>query len=846
MIIIIAEPGKKVHLGRIGENEARAVQFDISQTQAEFPGASFSVLNMRPQDPDAYPVNGQFIRIEGSNLYWTLQSGDLTEDGLGECELKATVDGVIVKSEIWTTEICPALDGNGTPPEPWESWQQQVEDDADRAEAAAELLEHPGAEAETLPAGSQATASYDDGVFHFGIPKGDTGEDGYSPTVRMMRGTGRLNIYITDKNGTKSSYVDDGKDGRKLAMGSVSTLETGEPATAEIIDNPQWPEMYLNLGLPKGNTGDQGEQGETGETPIISIGTVSTLPAGSSATASMDTTDPEHPVLSMGIPKGDPGEVTEAELTAATTELKSAIQQKADIITDTVQNVAVASVPDAAANLPLSALKIAIDPIQDLHGHESPWPAGGGENILDPNLRFTAGTYYGVAVIATADGYNITLSGTPTESGNITTNNIPTADAIVMPAGTYTSVGAIFSTYKADGSWYTNRQVGTWTADEPFIVRQAYIQAVAGTPISGSRFIALVKGSTAPTLWTPYSNICPITGWTGCNVARTGVNLCSSAIGRYLWSNGVRYVNGTAYCATEDKIQIAGGQTYTVSLNNTGVTSSIYVAWYQNGAYLKQDSISVAPYIYTAPDNATECTITIRNNSDYTGDPTVTNLQIELELGSTAHAYTPFVGSTIPISWQDEAGTVYGGTVTVNQDGSGELVVDKFLYAYDGTEYFNKSGTALNGFYNQLTAATRPHNWPKMFDYNQVSTLTDEKSSMFIVTRNVNTYKQNYGYCFIDSGHNFNVPPETFGTTVESFKAKLAELYAAGKPVSVFCKIAEPQVYQLTNQQVVSLLKGQNNLWADTGNVIEMTYPCDTKLFIEKKIAELQALILES
>ena len=138
MIIIIAEEGKKIHLGRVGENEARAVRFDISRIQAEFPGATFSVLNMRPEDPDAYPVNGQYIRIDGNYLYWTLQSGDLTQDALGECELKATLNGVIVKSIIWTTEICPALDGNGTPPEPWESWQQQVEDDADRAEAAAE------------------------------------------------------------------------------------------------------------------------------------------------------------------------------------------------------------------------------------------------------------------------------------------------------------------------------------------------------------------------------------------------------------------------------------------------------------------------------------------------------------------------------------------------------------------------------------------------------------------------------------------------------------------------------------------------------------------------------------
>ena len=50
------------------------------------------------------------------------------------------------------------------------------------AEAAAALLEHPGAHAETLPAGSAATADYEDGVFSFGIPQG---EPAVIPTDRV-------------------------------------------------------------------------------------------------------------------------------------------------------------------------------------------------------------------------------------------------------------------------------------------------------------------------------------------------------------------------------------------------------------------------------------------------------------------------------------------------------------------------------------------------------------------------------------------------------------------------------------------------------------------------------------
>lgn len=57
---------------------------------------------------------------------------------------------------------------------------------------------------------------------------------------------------------------------------------------------------------PTGKTGAQGPQGPAGSTPSFSIGTVSTLPAGSSATASI-TGSSSNPVLNLGIPRGATG-----------------------------------------------------------------------------------------------------------------------------------------------------------------------------------------------------------------------------------------------------------------------------------------------------------------------------------------------------------------------------------------------------------------------------------------------------------------------------------------------------------------------------------------------------------
>lgn len=135
-----ASAGKKVFLGRVGENEARVVRFSVGKMLAAFPGATFTVLNRRPCDAAAYPVNDQYVSLAGDTVLWTIQSGDVTVAGTGECEIRAEKDGKILKSQIYMTETGRALDGSGTPPQPWESWVQQVKDDADRAEEAASKI----------------------------------------------------------------------------------------------------------------------------------------------------------------------------------------------------------------------------------------------------------------------------------------------------------------------------------------------------------------------------------------------------------------------------------------------------------------------------------------------------------------------------------------------------------------------------------------------------------------------------------------------------------------------------------------------------------------------------------
>lgn len=121
-------------------------------------------------------------------------------------------------------------------------------------------------------------------------------KDGITPTIGK-NGNWYLGSTDTGKpsrgaGGTPGAAGASGKDGSPGADGK-------DGITPAIGENGNW---YL------GNT-DTGKpsRGENGAVPDIQIGTVTTLPAGSDATASMGGTA-ENPLLNLGIPKGADGQ----------------------------------------------------------------------------------------------------------------------------------------------------------------------------------------------------------------------------------------------------------------------------------------------------------------------------------------------------------------------------------------------------------------------------------------------------------------------------------------------------------------------------------------------------------
>lgn len=148
---------------------------------------------------------------------------------------------------------------------------------------------------QTGPTGAAATIEVESTV---------TGEPGTQASVENVGTTGAAKLKFTIPRGNT------GQDGQTptLAAGNVETLEPDQPATASVTG--EGPAYQINLGIPRGRTGAQGapgQNGQDGQTPTIAVGTVTTLDPGQDATAEI-TGETPNLTLNLGIPEGHPGQ----------------------------------------------------------------------------------------------------------------------------------------------------------------------------------------------------------------------------------------------------------------------------------------------------------------------------------------------------------------------------------------------------------------------------------------------------------------------------------------------------------------------------------------------------------
>ena len=490
-------------------------------------------------------------------------------------------------------------------------------------------------------------------------------------------------------------------------------------------------------------------------------------------------------------------ETAQAAAEEAQSVTEGMLNTKAPVIVDTASG-AVASFVDGADNMPMLSLVASIEPVQDLHGYDNPWPAGGGVNLL--NRDTCKNGYISAVGVVKTDGSSIHSALIPVvEGATYVFSGIGNPD---IGAGNKRIHG-----YSSNEAWVEQLTYQLVSTNVKYAISFTVPVGVAFVKTSfygGDKDVQVESGSTA-TDYAPYSNICPIQGWTGCNVVRCGKNLINPSecvVPAYIDPdrNIIQSQTANGWLIT-GYISVKAGLTYTLTGSDVTVPNpAAQICFYDLGKNIvNQIPAGTTNLSFTVPTGCAFVRLSIKQT-----DPNL----CQLELGSTATTYEPYQGNTYPISWQSEAGTVYGGTLDVV---SGVLTVDRASVDL-GTAYF-----AYNQGWNCWT--TNSISDAKIVSDNNslanavCSIAKVVKASGYTSSHVVGSIAQNTsGTWFIDNGDSASLSGQ------------------------LVYELATPITYQLTPTEVRTLLS-QNNVWADTGDS-SVEYPADTKLFITRKITE--------
>lgn len=316
------------------------------------------------------------------------------------------------------------------------------------------------------------------------------------------------------------------------------------------------------------------------------------------------------------------------------------------------------------------------------------------------------------------------------------------------------------------------------------------------------------------------SNICPISGHTEVDVVRTGKNMAPP-----INYNTNRFTMNDSGVVTQNNPSSASwGWVYSESIIRQTLKAGTYTASFD--AETLSLAASAQMYVFDSANNqlATtgnhqnakqgSCTFTITEETEigicakmYDGA-----WKFQLELGTTATSYEPYKGDTYTTVL---GRTVYGGTLDVV---SGVLTVDRAM-ADMGT--LNWASNTLNGviaFYVRLNDAKLPSSNSAKANILSSAYATDTANNVYTDTSSGRLALNTSGYIQVRNSNYSDA--STFKTAMNG--------------VHLCYELANPQTYQLTPQQIQTLL-GQNNVWSDAGEV-EVVYPADTKLYIGKLV----------
>lgn len=468
-------------------------------------------------------------------------------------------------------------------------------------------------------------------------------------------------------------------------------------------------------------------------------------------------------------------------------------------------------------------------------GEGEPYPAGGGKNLFNPAIMPASLTQNGVTWTMSADGV-LTANG---EASGVAYYNSSTN--FELDAGTY-AISAMQNLRMsildaADGTNYAGQSMGNvcvFTMTEKKTVKLYF--AASGTLNNVKVKPQIEKGSVA-TAYAPYENIRPISGRTKISVKRCGENLLDMSVvaeSKNVIVDGdiIHVVDtsgwGQSYIIFDAKFP-AG--TYTIAFDTIIAKKGRVIVRPFNTDGKKADAkVTVAGNVYYVdankyyngymlvgnnPPSLQKIQFTVAKAAYFqvgfagglaSGETKVDIINPTLAPGSAPTTYVPYRGDARNLQLPR---TVYGGNVdAVTGDGTEEW---KFL-TLTGEE---QSHIYTTLFYLDLKA-------PTGYD------LTTGACSHYKYT----TYGN--GSIGVTRGGNYaSVVYSPYGAYeiseagLAAWKAYLADQYAAGTPVQIAYKLAEPVAFQATGNGPLLPIPGETNTIMTDADSVTVTGRAD-------------------
>lgn len=206
-----------------------------------------------------------------------------------------------------------------------------------------------------------------------------------------------------------------------------------------------------------------------------------------------------------------------------------------------------------ASEMPMPSLKVSVEAKQDLHGYDKPWVGGAGKNVAMA-FRTTNGSVVGIPYTVDRVDDNIvsyTLNGTATSIGAFIPFKMPVTDSEKTYNVVYfeTPIMEKFAWDNTDNVQINISNTITVPSNHEVFIG---IYIYNGTVISNKK-LKVMASESAITTFEPYSNECPISGWSEVNVSDTDdvdnptvTQTTTISLGQTVYGGELDVVNGTS------------------------------------------------------------------------------------------------------------------------------------------------------------------------------------------------------------------------------------------------------------------------------------------------------------